>query len=238
MIYRALVVCVALVLLAVAGCNRQPVDRLAAHAGSDVTALDESAYVAASADIMAAIDVDFMVSPGARAYGPQLCQAVADGYVVVAWLPDEMSERLVVAHVEGTQLRWRSSIDLAAGTALKAVASVAVDGVAAPCLAVDLSGAVERLYVAVGDDGALLLRAEARGQLANSALHRAHPDAVIGGGDLASADRIERLAATVALADPAQGALRAEPGVRGQLEAFARGTDVWLAQAGAELLTQ
>ncbi len=152
--------------------------------------------------------------------------------------------RLALLERQGDCL-WRKQLELGSNFRLETAETVEVSGLVHPVLALKLGNPnatadnVTRLFYAITADDALLIRVEnADGDWAAAKLNTNHPNLTIDFGKL-HAERVDlRLAALVALSQPAQRELRHDSKIRSTLESLAGSTDtVWLAEAAAQVLT-
>lgn len=218
--------------------TREPANVYAAYVDTDFASAEEKVYLKASAEVGAAVGETFTALPGARGYGVRDVVGLADGgFLLIAVEPSDDGEHLVLARgaESGTTL-WTEHIVLASGTKVDAAKLVALEKVSVPVLSV-VSGP-ETVYLGLFGSGPAALRAENGNAVANYAMRTKHPGVPVRAGRLAGDSRAETLASLVYLAGDDQAAERQAPGVRGHLEALAGSTDVWAAQAAADLLTR
>ena len=206
-------------------------------ADTDFAALESEVYLQQAAALADALG---LTAPSDRGTGPREIRAHAGGFLVL-WRDAGPALQLLQTDAAG-RLRWSAPLRFASGASLARAEWKQVDGVDEPVLRVGLDGlpasAASELLFAVAADGPMLIRATTgNGRLANARVDDDHPDLPTVPGAIASDDRVDRLASTVYLAGAERREERSKPGVRSHLQQLAGGTDLWLAQAAAELLT-
>lgn len=212
---------------------------LAEPVATDYATLDAASYATALRDLQRALpELDLTGDLEGRQYGPRRLLAVPGGWLLIA-RPSDGTLHFARLDAGGRLLgqeRWSLPVQLRLA-AIELTRHEDLD----PLVVLRLAGdelPVSQLIVAPAGRGVVLLRStDARGELANQHLSAVFDRVPVQRGRLTSADRVERLATTVALAQPDQAAVRAESSTRSHLQALAGGTDLWLAQAAAELLT-
>lgn len=242
-VYLPRLLLVPLVLVLVTACQQRQSDAVIIEAENiDFGALTDEERTRHAERLAPALGVDTPAAGDTRS-GPLLIEAVGRPLYSVWLQAGAESDALVVQQVApGSGTVWQQTLPVGAGLPVVGVDLDDGDLLGEPVLTVTTRSsqpaAATVLLFALTGAGPVLVRATTgAGQLANARLHADHPELPVDAGDLTAAARIDRLAATVHLAAPDQAAVRGQAGVRSHLEQFATGTDTWLAQAAAELLT-
>lgn len=142
-------------------------------------------------------------------------------------------------------IRWQRELPLNGTWGLESYALGSHPEVNHPVLVIDTKPprghdpmAATRLYLAITGNGGLLIRAVNPGrQIVDQRLSEDHPDLRTDPGDITHQDSAAQLAGLVHLAQPAHDNLRSGARVIGHLEALAGGTNRWLAEGAALVLT-
>jgi hypothetical protein len=149
---------------------------------------------------------------------------------------------LAIRNITPDGLAWTRVLELGAGASYGFATLGKRSGFDLPLLVLSTEGlaqdAAQRFYIGLAKDRGVLLRViDGDKSLANGRLSSDHPDLAIDAGDIGSNDPALQLAATVALSQASQTGERGNARVRSHLNALAGGTDPWLAEAAAEVLS-
>jgi hypothetical protein len=211
---------------------------------SDFAAMDVESYRKATRQIARATGQAVPADPDARRWGPRAVLEAGERATVLVEVieraPGEELLRLTQV-LDGGRVQWRQSLVLGTGHRFIAAETLRRERLDSPVLALrlqDEGDQPETLFLALRADQPLPLRYERAGQLANPELFLLHPELEVIRGRIVGDDAVQRLAATLALSNPAEAKERGKPALRSHLQALATGSpDVWLAQAAAAVLT-